>query len=141
MRHAHRRPGYDRVALMLVALLSAVVLGGVQEASCAMHGLGAVRSAGATVATPSHADHASAMSHGRGHDSHRAEHLGCDCTCIGDCTMVAPLATSPSVVTLRVTLIDPAPRRPLDIEPALAPPAEPDGLLPFANGPPASALA
>jgi hypothetical protein len=55
--------------------------------------------------------------------------------------MVAPVATSPSVTTLRVALIDPAPSRTLDIEPALVPPAEPDGLLPFANGPPASPLA
>jgi hypothetical protein len=37
MRRAHRRPAYARLALMLLALLSAVVLGGVQEASCAMH--------------------------------------------------------------------------------------------------------
>ena len=123
---------------MLVALLSAVVLGGVQEASCAMHGLGVVRGAGAATAGVNHADHASAMSHGSEHHSQRAEHSGCDCSCIGDCTMVAPLATPPSVATLRVALIDPAPRRPIDIEPALAPPAEPDGLLPFANGPPAS---
>ena len=141
MRHAHRRPAYARVALMLVALLSAVLLGGLQEAACAMHGLGGVRSAGATAAGPSHAAHASAMAHESGHHSQGAEHTGCDCTCIGDCTTVAPLATSPSAVTLRVALIDPAPRRMLDIEPAIAPLAEPDGLLPFANGPPASPLA
>ena len=125
---------------MLVALLSAVLLGGVQEASCAMHGLGAVPSAGATTAGASHAAHAAAMSHDGSRHSQGAEHPGCDCTCISDCTTVAPLATPPSVVTLRVALIDPAPRRTLDIEPALAPPAEPDGLLPFANGPPASSL-
>ena len=125
---------------MLVALLSAVLLGGVQEASCAMHGLGAVRSAGVSTTAPDHAAHAT-MSHESGHGSQGADHQGCDCTCIGDCTMVAPLATSPSVVTLRVALIDPAPRRTLDIEPALVPPAEPDGLLPFANGPPTSPLA
>jgi hypothetical protein len=141
MRHARRRPAYARIALMLVALLSAVLLGGAQEASCAMHGLGAVPSAGVAMAGPSHTDHASAMAHESGHDSQGAEHHGCDCTCIGDCTMVAPLATSPAVVTLRVALIDPAPRRTLDIEPALVPPAEPDGLLPLANGPPASPLA
>jgi hypothetical protein len=54
--------------------------------------------------------------------------------------MVAPLATPPAVATLRVALIDPEPRRALDLEPAHAPPAEPDRLLPFANGPPVSAL-
>lgn len=144
MHHAHRRPPYARVALMLIALLSAVLLGGVQEASCAMHGLGAARSAATSMAAAvhaSHADHASAMSHESGHDSQGAQHSGCDCSCIGDCTMAAPLATPPAVATLRVALVDPAPRRTLDIEPALAPPAEPDGLLPFANGPPASPLA
>lgn len=128
---------------MLVALLSAVLLGGVQEASCAMHGLGAARSAGASAADGGHASHAhhALISHESGHGSQGAEHSGCDCSCIGDCTMVAPLATPPSVATLRVALVDPAPRRTLDIEPTLAPPAEPDGLLPFANGPPASPLA
>jgi hypothetical protein len=140
MRHARPRHAYARVALMLVALLSAVLLGGVQEASCAMHGLGAARSGGGATAGPSHADHASAMSHESGQHSEGTKHSGCDCSCIGDCTMVAPLANPPSVVTLRVALIDPAPRRPLDLEPALAPPAEPEGLLPFANGPPASPL-
>jgi hypothetical protein len=125
---------------MLVALLSAVVLGGVQEASCAMHGLGAARSDGVATARVLHADHASAMAHAGGEGSQDADHPGCDCTCIGACSIVAPLATPPSVATLRVALIDPAPRRPLDIEPALPVPAEPDGLLPFANGPPATAL-
>lgn len=132
---------------MLVALLSVVLLGGVQEASCPMHGLGAARSGVTTMADADHAshadhaDHASALSHEGGHDSQGAEHHECDCSCIGDCTMVPPVATSPSVATLRVALIDPAPRRILDIEPALVPSAEPDGLLPFANGPPASPLA
>jgi hypothetical protein len=125
---------------MLVALLSAVLLGGVQEASCAMHGLGAARSEGVATAGMMHAGHASAMAHAGGDGSQDADHPGCDCTCIGQCSMVAPLATPPAVATLRVALIDPAPRRPLDIEPAHPAPAEPDGLLPFANGPPASAL-
>jgi hypothetical protein len=125
---------------MLIALLSAVLLGGVQEASCSMHGLGAGLGEGAAPASMSHADHASAMSHDGGQHSHDTGDSGCNCTCIGSCTMVAPLATPPAVVTLRVALIAPEPRRPLDIEPALAPPVEPERLLPFANGPPASAL-
>jgi hypothetical protein len=125
---------------MLVALLSAVLLGGVQEASCAMHGLGAARSDGGASAGIMHAGHTSAMAHAGGAGSQDADHPGCDCSCIGDCSMVAPLATPPSVATLRVALIDPAPRRQLDIEPALPAPAEPDGLLPFPKGPPASAL-
>ena len=125
---------------MLVALLSAALLGSVQEASCAMHGLGAARSLDAAMVGPSHADHGSAPSHDSGQHSQGSKHSGCDCSCIGDCTMVAPLATPPSVATLRVALVDPAPRRPLDLEPTLAAPAEPEGLLPFANGPPASPL-
>jgi hypothetical protein len=138
MRHARRRLTCFRIAQLLVALLSAVMLGGVQEASCAMHGMGAARATGVALADTGHADHSAqgAAAHGSGHDSQSEHH--CDCTCTGDCTMVAPLATPPSVATLRVALIDPAPRRPLDLEPALPPLAEPDGLLPFANGPPAS---
>ena len=125
---------------MLVALLSAVLLGGVQEASCAMHGLGAARTESAAPAAMTHADHAAGMSHESGQHSPGTGDSGCHCTCIGSCTTVAPLATSPLAVTLRIALIEPEPRRPLDTEPALALPVEPDRLLPFANGPPASAL-
>jgi hypothetical protein len=125
-----------RAASLLLALLSAVGFGGAQEAACAMHGLGAAH-AGAGVA--SHVTTVR-MTHESGDHEHGRGTSGCDCTCIGDCTMVAPLATAPAVATLRVALIDPEPRRPLDVEPAHAPPAEPDRLLPFANGPPASAL-
>ena len=105
-----------------------------------MHGLGATRSEGAAAAGMSHAHHASPISHQTGHHSHGKGGTGCDCSCIGACTMAAPLATPPAVATLRIALIEPEPSRPLDIEPAHAPPAEPDRLLPFANGPPASAL-
>jgi hypothetical protein len=130
-----------RAASLLIALLSAVMLGGVQEAACAMHGLGAAQKghaamAGSTVA----ANDAAAASHQAGGHSHDMGGTGCDCSCIGACTMVAPLATPPAVATLRIALIEPEPRRPLDIEPAHAPTAEPDRLLPFANGPPVSAL-
>jgi hypothetical protein len=126
---------------LIIACFSAVLLGGVQEASCAMHGLGAAqRGAPETHAVAHHAAEASRRIHQRGHHEHgRGEH-GCDCSCIGACTTVAPLVTPPAVATLRVALIDPEPRRALDIERAHEPPAEPDRLLPFANGPPASAL-
>ena len=123
---------------MLVALLSAVLLGGVQEAACAMHGLGAAAAPRAAMATMS-AD-APAVAHDAGGHSHDMGDAGCDCTCIGDCTMVAPLATPPTVATLRIALIAPEPRRSIEREPAQPPTAEPDRLLPFANGPPASAL-
>jgi hypothetical protein len=141
VRHSVRRLSYSRIAALLVALLSAVLLGGVQEASCAMHGLGAARSdaAAAVVGTTLHtAAHAPATSHRSGHHSHGRGDHGCDCTCLGACTVAAPLATPPVAVTLRIALIEPEPRRPLDIEPTRASPVEPDRLLPFANGPPPS---
>ena len=125
---------------MLIALLSAVVLGGVQEASCAMHGLGAARTESAALAIMTHADHSVGSSHESGQHSPSSHDVGCHCTCIGSCTTVAPLATPPAAVTLRMALIEPETRRPLDIEPVHALPAEPDRLLPFANGPPASPL-
>jgi hypothetical protein len=124
---------------MLVALLSVVLLGSVQGASCQMHGLGAPQAemtAGHTMA--SHAGMAG-MSHDAG-SSEPAEHHGC-CTCIDDCTMAAPLASAPSAVTVLVALVVPEPSRPADAEPPRPPGAEPDRLLPFANGPPLSLLA
>ena len=124
---------------MLVALLSAALLGGVQEASCAMHGLGAARIESVTSAGGSHADHASGVSHDDARHSHGTGESGCDCSCIGSCTTVAPLATPPAAVTLRIALIEPEPSRPLDVAPSSAPTEEPERLLPFANGPPASA--
>ena len=125
---------------MLVALLSAVLLGGVQSASCEMHGLGAARG---------HQAHADVMA-GHSHGSVAADRTGdsgadmggsgCDCTCIGTCTMVAPLVVAPSTPTLLVALAAPEPSRPVATEPTRAPPPAPDRLLPFANGPPGSAL-
>lgn len=124
---------------MLVALLSAILLGGVQSAACTMHGLGAGLAATATE-TGHVAPGVSPSSHGSDRHSHGTDDLGCHCTCIGDCSMAAPLALTPAAITLRVALVEPEPRRPLDLEPAHAPTAEPDRLLPFANGPPAPAL-
>lgn len=123
---------------MLVALLSAVLLGGVQDASCAMHGLGATRAEAMT--DGSMAGHAgmAGMSH-EGGTTDAGEHHGC-CTCIGDCTMVAPLVNAPTAATVLVALVTPEPRRPLDSESPRPPNVEPDRLLPFANGPPPSAL-
>jgi hypothetical protein len=140
VRRTVRRSSLPASTLMLVALLSAALLGGVQEASCAMHGLGAARSEGAAPAGMTHTHHASTMSHEGGQHSQSSGGSGCECSCIGACTMAAPVATPPAVVTLRIALSEPEPRRPLDLEPALAPPVEPDRLLPFPNGPPASAL-
>jgi len=135
---------------LFISLLSAVLLGGVQEASCPMHGGGAARASAAPAALAGHAMPAHAMAahtvakatspRSDGHQ-HGPNHSGCDCSCIGACTMSAPLASPPIAVTLRVALVEPQPRRSLDTEPAQTPPREPDRLLPFANGPPAAALA
>ena len=124
---------------MLVALLSAVLLGGAQGASCAMHGLGAATQ-GAMMDHGDMAGHAGmvGMSHDGG-STDAGEHHGC-CSCIGAHTTVAPLASAPITATLRVTLAAPEPDRPLDVEPRRPPTAEPDRLLPFANGPPPSVL-
>src|SRR4026208_227280 len=100
MRRAHRSPAYARLALMLVALLSAVLLGGVQERACARHGLGAARSEGVATAGMMHAGHASAMAHAGGDGSQDADHPGCDCTCIGQRSMGAPPAAPPPAATL-----------------------------------------
>jgi hypothetical protein len=136
-------------APLVIALMSAVLLGGAQEASCAMHGRGAARTSAAPVAAAGHAMPAHATAHHvaaetsppSGGHRHGHSHSGCDCSCIGACTMSAPLASPPAVVTLHIALVEPQPRRPLDTEPTQSPPREPDRLLPFANGPPAATLA
>jgi hypothetical protein len=80
--------------------------------------------------------------HGVAHhgDGNQDADGGCHCTCIGDCSAAVALPTAPSAPTLRVALVAAAPSRPLDIEPARPTSPEPDRLLPFANGPPATAL-
>lgn len=121
-----------------------MLLDGVQSASCETHGFGAAgmhvmvaEGAGSMAATGA-ATHEHGAAHGA--PAKDADMSGCDCTCIGACTMVAPLAAAPTAVTLRVALVAPQPHRDLDREPVIALPREPDRLLPFANGPPESAL-
>ena len=80
------------------------------------------------------------------HHQPAAHHGGSDqnadgcCCCIGDCSAAVALPTAPSAPTLRVALVIAAPRRALDTAPARPTRPEPDRLLPFANGPPATAL-
>jgi hypothetical protein len=123
-------------APLFIALLSAVMLAGVQDASCEMHGLGAARA----VATPAHHGAAAVSSHETGDGEHGRGPAGCDCTCVGACTISAPLATPPFVATLRVALVEPEPRVSIGVEPSLVPPRAPDRLLPFANGPPTATV-
>jgi hypothetical protein len=124
--------------LVLLALLSQVGFGNAQSLACDMHGMGAMVASGTT---------AGAVSGGMMHHHPSAHHGdgnqdagGCHCTCIGDCSAAVALPTAPSAPTVRVALVAAAPSRPLDLEPARPTSPEPDRLLPFANGPPATAL-
>lgn len=119
--------------LVLLALLSQVGFGNAESLACDMHGMGAM-AAGAVADGMKH--HAPAAHHSDG----SKDAQGCHCTCIGDCSAAVALPMAPSAPTLRVALVVAAPRRPLDIEPARPTSPEPDRLLPFANGPPATAL-
>ena len=127
-------------APLFIALLSAVLFAGGQESSCAMHGLGAAP-AGAPAGAEM-AKHAMTMagSHEGGDNEHGRGPAQCDCTCIGTCTMSAPLANPPAGATLLVALVEPAPSRPIDADPALSRPRAPERLLPFANGPPSASV-
>lgn len=124
-----------RGLLVLLALLSQVGFGSAESLRCDMHGMGAMMAAGgANAGGMMH--HQPATHHGDGNqDTH-----GCHCTCIGDCSAAVALPTAPSAPTLRVALVLATPSRPLDIEPGRPTSPEPDRLLPFANGPPATAL-
>jgi len=125
-----------RAAPLFIALLSAVMLAGVQEASCEMHGLGAAHAGaamtehGMAAGSDHHSDSGAPVSGDR----------GCDCTCIGACTMSAPVARPPAAVTLRLALVLPEPSRQIDLAPAHSPAREVDRLLPFANGPPSASV-
>ena len=118
--------------LVLLALLSQVGFGNAESLRCDMHGMGAMMAAGAGGMM----HHQPATHTGSGHQ----DAAGCHCTCIGDCSAAVALPTAPSATTLRVAIVVAAPSRPLDIEPARPTSPEPDRLLPFANGPPATAL-
>ena len=139
MRHPGRRPAYPRAALLVIALLSAVLLGGVRDLACETHGLGTMRSSavdvGGAVATAAHA--MPDMAHGTGGHSHGGDGGDCACTCVGACTTVAPVAVAPAASTVRIAVVAAIPARLLDAGPQQPLPREPDRLLPFANGPPA----
>ena len=124
-----------RSAALLLALLSAVVLGNAREAACEMHGLGAMR-APASAGGHHDAGHASPATTPAGH--HHA--AGQKCCCIDECAPSVAVATAPATPTLLVALVDAQPRRIFDERSAQTAPPEPDRLLPFANGPPAGRL-
>lgn len=111
--------------LALPIALVGMVLGGVQGASCQMHGLGAMQAQG-----PRAAHHAHGATHGDGDGG------ACHCTCIGDCTAPLPAATLPTAITVRVAVLAAEPARLPEAKPEWSTPREPDRLLPFPNGPP-----
>jgi len=126
-----------RGVLVLLALLSQVGFGNAESLRCDMHGMGAMMGDMATHGMLA----GGAMHHAATHQGDGSQDAQtCNCTCIGDCSAAVALPTAPSAPTLRVALVAAAPRRPLDIEPARPTSPEPDRLLPFANGPPATAL-
>jgi hypothetical protein len=125
-----------RGVLVLLALLSQVGFGNAQSLACDMHGMGALMGDRATHGAMA----GGTMHHQPATDQGNGSKGGCDCTCIGDCSAAVALPTAPSATTLRVAFIVPTPHRPLGIEPARPTSPEPDRLLPFANGPPATAL-
>ena len=139
MRHPDRRPAYPRAALLVIALFSVVLLGGLQDMACEAHGLGTMHSRTVDAGAPAGrtGDAMPGMSHDAGDQSSDEGENGCSCTCLGDCTLAAPLAAPPAASTLRVAIADAQPRHPVDTAPDYTPSREPDRLLPFANGPPA----
>jgi hypothetical protein len=129
-----------------------VALGDAQQAACEIHGGGFGR------AGTSDRMHGSAMQGGAMHDGTGADmatHHGharssggsgeqdsnaCSCTCIGDCSVSAPMAAVPTLPTIRVAIISAQPRRRLDVRTSDTPPPSADRRLPFPNGPPATRL-
>jgi len=122
-----------RSASLLLALLSAVVLGSASESACEMHGLGAMHASG-----PAVAHHGASHSTQSGHQHHGT--TGQECCCIGDCSATVAVASAPVTPTLLVASVAAKPRRIFDERSAQTAPPEPDRLLPFANGPPAGRL-
>jgi hypothetical protein len=133
----------SRAVILLLALLSAVVLGAGQEATCEMHGGMAAGSiaggrhhgAGAHVPLTSHDRHGH---HDRG--SGQQEPHGCRCTCLGDCSATAAVATLPAATTIRVATIAAQSRRSTELPTSDAAPTRAERRLPFPNGPPATRL-
>ena len=133
-----------RAVVLLLALMSAVMLGHASKLSCAMHGLGGTSlvmemtssEGGSAAGTASHETH----EHSGGQQEPRDDDEGCACTCIDDCSIGAPAAMLPTVTTLRVAALEAPPRRVAHAQTSLAPPRNADRRLPFANGPPATRL-
>jgi hypothetical protein len=124
---------------LLFALVMSVAFGNAASASCEMHGLGALRAG-----DPAMSRGAMSMGHGDA-ESHRhgrtdgAPSDDCACSCSGDCIGARVPGVVPAAPTVRVSVAAPRPVRALDVGAQRPRIAEPDRLLPFANGPPRTA--
>jgi hypothetical protein len=127
-----------RGVLVLLALLTQVGFGNAQSLQCAMHGLGGMQSElAATDAAAARAASGHAAAH---HGESDTGDQGCHCTCVGDCSAAVSVPAAPLAPTLRIAIVVARPQGPFDVTPTLPTPVEPERLLPFANGPPATAL-
>ncbi|MEO8562351.1 MAG: hypothetical protein ABI601_09775 [bacterium] len=126
-----------RSVSLLLALLSAVVLGNAREVACVKHGLGAMP---AHSAAGHHASHGATRRAEPASGHQHGESEGQDCCCIDDCSTVVTIASAAVTPTLLVAYVSAQPRRVFDDSSAPIAPSEADRLLPFANGPPAERL-
>jgi hypothetical protein len=118
------------------ALVAAMGAGSAGRAMCARHGLGGMTS---HVMPANHADMARhAVTHHPEHGS--SQHEDSDgCCCAGECSGVATMVTIPDTALVRVAVVVAEPVSVFEPLGRQTLPAEPDRLLPFANGPPAVA--
>jgi hypothetical protein len=75
----------------------------------------------------------------RAHQHHQSSDKNdgkCCCSCVGDCSISGQLATIPPQAVIRVAVARATAIRVSPIAAPRAMPEAPDGLLPFANGPP-----
>jgi hypothetical protein len=127
---------------MLLALLSAVLLGDVSRSNCSMHGGAGIMAAMGPMTVQSTGARRSSSTdampaHDHGSPSRDDKDEDCCCSCIGDCSF-APIAMLPSATTLHVATLEAQPRRVLHARTSQVRPASADRRLPFANGPPAT---
>jgi hypothetical protein len=122
---------------LFIALVSSMAFGNAGRASCEMHGLGVHDDEGPTAAVEmtGGSPHADLHEHG---DAGAATSEACVCSCTGDCIAARVSGMVPHAPTVRVAVTTPQPIRALDVRTLAPRAADPDRLLPFANGPPRS---
>ena len=118
--------------LLSFAMILVMGAGSAGRASCTMHGMGSIASHAGRANTSGDATH-HMVHHGQSpaHDQHSD-----GCCCGGECAGVAQVARMPEAATVRVAVVVAEPANVFEPRQQQAPPAEPDRLLPFSNGPP-----